>query len=94
MTATNQDNKETVGGEYEITTYGVLSRMVGGDGKWYGVDNYKTLGEAEEKMRECLRGVRHEVINGVPKYAEVRYIRKLIKVVKHCEVLSVGIGPA
>ena len=98
MTTTKQWQLETVGRKYEVTRYAILSRKVGGDGKWYGRDNYATLDEAQQAMREAKTDRRYQNVGGItvdfgPDNGE-RYERKLVKVVKHCEVLEVGIGPA
>lgn len=98
MTATNEVKPATVGQKYEMTCYALLSRRVGGDGKWYGRDNYRTLEEAQKQLKESLRGARYQVVGGIamdfgPDNGD-RYERKLVKVVKQCEVLEVGVGPA
>lgn len=97
MTA-NQWQTETVGRQYEVTCYALLSRRVGGDGKWYGRDNYRTLEEAHEAMKDSLKASRYKNVGGItvdfgPDDGEL-YERKLVKVVKYCEVVEVGVGQA
>lgn len=89
---------ETVGRKYEYVKYGVLSRKVGGDGAWYGSQHYKTEAEARDAFNQALRGARYEVVGGIaidfgPDTTGERYERKLVRVVNHCEVIAVGIGP-
>lgn len=48
----NHRSRETVGRTYKRTTWGIHSRRVGGDGKWYGSNNYKSL-------KECLQYLRN-----------------------------------
>lgn len=97
MTATKWQT-ETTGRKYEVTCYALLSRRIGGDGKWYGRDKYRTLEEAQRAMRDALKASRYQNVGGItvdfgPDDGE-RYERKLVKVVKQCEVLEVGVGPA
>ncbi len=98
MTATQEVKPETVGRKYEFRCYALLSRRIGGDGNWNVRRSYKTLEEAQKSHKESLRGARYQVVGGIavdfgPDDGE-RYERKLVKVVKQCEVLEVGVGPA
>jgi len=94
----NEVKPETVGRKYELTSYALLSRRVGGDGKWYGRDNYRTLEEAQKQLKESLIGARYQIVGGIamdfgPDNGD-RYERKLVKVERRCEVLEIGVGPA
>ncbi len=88
---------ETVGRKYEVVCYGFLSRRIGGDGKWYGRDNYKTESEVRNALAESTKGSRTQNVGGItvdfgPDTGE-RYERKITRVVKRCEVLAVATGP-
>lgn len=89
---------EEVGRKYEIVSYGLLTRRVGGDGNWYGRDNYRTLKETKDHFNESLkRSSRYQNVGGITvdfgSTDRGLYERKLVKVVRHCEVLDVGVGP-
>jgi hypothetical protein len=91
-------NTESVGRKYEYVRYAMLSRKVGGDGEWYGRDNYRTLEEARKVFQESLKGGRYQDVGGIAvdfgPDDGTRYERKLVRVVKQCEVISIGVGPA
>jgi hypothetical protein len=56
---------EQVGREYEFTTYGMMSRRVGGDGTWYGRANYKTEAEAMAAMKAATNQSRIQSVGGI-----------------------------
>lgn len=90
--------RDQVGSKYEYVSYGFMIRRIGGDGKWYGRDNYKTEADARKAFDDSMRASRYQNVGGLtvdfgPDNGD-RYERKLVKVSKSCEVLAVGVGPA
>ena len=79
-----------VGDTYSFTRYGLYSRLVGGDGKWRGRDNYRT----EEQALTALDSVggRYENVGGItvdfgPPANLYEY--EVVRVEKSCTVLHV-----
>jgi hypothetical protein len=96
--ATAEWKPETPGKQYAFTCYALWSRKVGDSGAWYGRDNYRTLEEAKAALREVTRGGRYQDIGGITvdfgPDDGTRMERKIVRVIKQCEVLEVVVGPA
>jgi len=85
---------EFVGRTFEGVRYEVHSRLIGDDGLWYGATSYKSLSDAQEHLQGLLRCDRRQTEGGIVLEFETdgdRYERRLVKVVKRCEVLSLGV---
>lgn len=83
---------ETVGRTYTRECWGLHSRRIGGDGKWYGTDSYRTREDIEQVLRDAGARVFHVggglAIDFGPDDG-LRYERRIVKVTKTYEVTEV-----
>lgn len=93
-----QTTQETVGRKYNQTRWGVHSRRIGGDGIWYGRNNYKTEEDAREHFRKCAgsKPKRYENIGGMVldfgNRSGEEFEFRIVRVEMQCEVVEVGEG--
>lgn len=92
-----QTKSETVGRTYKQTRWGVHSRRVGGDGVWYGRNNYTTEVEARENFNKMTNGKsqRYEKVGSIVvefSSTNTLFEYRLVRAEIECEVLSVGEG--
>lgn len=79
------NSSETVGRTYAQTRYGVHSRRVGGDGAWFGLNNYKTRADAERHMRSVGEPILDGMVS-VNGGRKDRYEYRIVRLEMQCTV--------
>lgn len=76
---------ESIGRTYKQTRYGVHSRRAGGDGTWYGLNNYRSREDAETH----LRSVGKPILGGLVSFdggSKERFEYRIVRVEMDCTV--------